>query len=303
MLILEQPPQHKRGRGRPPKNGQLLGLRNHESSTPTVQPQPVEPCTTEEKRKTNQERHEEELRVQLQEETEGRANRGKKRGAESEEETSDDANVAKKVCFEKMQQPTSDLFTPGSESANVEPAAIETEDIIDVETVSLTSVGDCSQREEKPALSEISIGQTEESDEEVESSSDEIIDVDGDEDDCQAEIEKDRCQSRAAPTLPHFVESNPPVSPRSLSDVILRSTQGCEEDTDEDIDVIGGSSPAPDPVIISWTKSSEGEKEERDEDVEIVVETTDYASSEAVFDVVREGELVNRKFQTKVLLH
>ncbi len=259
----------------------------------------MEPSDTDEEPEENQERHEEESTVQPQEEAEGATGRGMKRRAESEGETSNEATVAKRVCFEQMAQPTSDTCTPSSASA--EPATAETEDVIDVETVSLTSAGEPLQREErkeKPAWSEIKLRETRGCvmDEEMESSGDEIIDVDGDvEDDCYKEAEKDGRRSRTA---------NPRVSPASHSaeEASVGSAGSCEEDRDEDVDVIGDSGPVPDPVIISWTESSEGEREEGEEDVDVDGEKTDYSSS-AVLSAVSEGELVNRRYQTQVLLH
>lgn len=308
MPFLEEPLPEKRPpsvgqpgrkRGRPKKNGQLLSLSTCESSTPPIQPQPAESSGMDEQPEENQERHEEKSTVQPQEDAEGATRRGEKRRAESEGETSDDATVAKRVCIEQIAQPISHACR--SSSASAEPATTETDDVIDVETVSLTSAGERLEREErkeKPAWSEIKLRETVGCvmDEEVESSGDEIIDVDGGvEDDCHKVAEKDGRWSRTA---------NPPVSPASHSaeEVSLGSTGSCEEDRDEDIDVIGGSSPVPDPVIISWTESSEGEREDGDEDVDVDGEKTDYSSS-AVFSAVSKGELVNRKYQTEVLLH
>lgn len=271
-LVHHKPPpsasQPGRRRGRP-KNRRVLSLSDNVSSTLPVLPQPVEPCSTEKQREKNQETPEQEFIVQPEEEeTDGPTREGKKRGAEAED-TSDDATVAKRVCFEKMPQPTSETCMSRSESADFEHAAIQ--DIIDVETVSLTSVGDGLQREEreeKPAWTGIKLRDTEESltDEEKESSCDEIIDVDGD-------VEDDRGQSRTAPIS---------VSPPFRSAVGLESTESWDGDKDEDIDVIGGSGPVPDPVTISWTESSEGEKEEEDEDVDVVGERTTYTSSVAI---------------------
>lgn len=242
----------------------------------------MEPCCVDEQLERNQERHEEELTVQPQKEAEAPTSRGEKRGAESERETSDVVTVAKRVCFERMAQLTSETCPPSSESSDFvsEPAIRELRDI--------SSVGDCLQREreEEPVQREIKLRETVGSlmDEEMQSSDDEIIDVDG-------------------PTLSPFVKVRPSVSPSSHSakELSLGSTGSWEEDDDEDIDVIGGASPAPDPVIISWTESSEEEVDE-DEDVDVVGEKTDYASS-AVLSTMSTGELVNRKYQTEVLLH
>ncbi|XP_039976027.1 uncharacterized protein LOC120785396 isoform X2 [Xiphias gladius] len=318
LLSLEEPLVDKRSpsagqpgsrRGRTKKNRQLLSLSNGGTTPPPTQLQHVEPCGTNEQLEKNQEGHEKGLTVQPQEEAEGPTGRGKKRGAESREETSDEATVAKRVCFGQMAQPTSETCIPSSESADFvsEQATTETEDEIDVETLSLTSEGDRLQREEreeKTLRNEIILEETEESlmDEEMQGSGDEIIDVDGDTDG-RKDLEKhtddyreeDRFQSRTAPSLLHFV-SPPSHSEKGAS---VDSTGSWEE---EDIDVIGGSSPVPDPVVISWTESSEGEEQEGDEDVDVVGEKKDYTSS-VINATINKGELVNRKCQTEVLLH
>ncbi|XP_051276904.1 uncharacterized protein LOC127375108 [Dicentrarchus labrax] len=299
--FLEEPflpkPPPGRKRGRPKKNGQLPSLSNGESSTPPIQPQPVD-----EQLEKNQEKREEEFTVQPQEEAEGPTRRGEKRGAESKGETSDDATVAKKVCSETTPQPTSETCTPIS--VQFEPAATEIEDVIDVETVSLT--GDCLQseeQEEKLVFSVIRPGEAEERlmDEDAESSGDEIIDVDGD---VEKDSEKERHQSGTEPTLCCLTEEKPSVSPPSHSaeEVVLGSAGSWEEDENEDIDVIGGSSPVPDPVIISWTESSEGEEEEGDEEVDVIGGKTDYTPS-VVLAAISKSELVNGKYQTEVRLH
>ncbi|XP_071362873.1 uncharacterized protein [Trachinotus anak] len=293
-------------RGRPKKNGQLLILSNGRSSTPPIQLQPVEPCPTNGQPENNQESHEEELLVQPQEEAEGTARKGEKRGAESGEETSDDATVAKRVCSEQLAQPTSETCIPSSDSAAFvsEQATAEADDVIDVETVSLTSVGDCLQREEQEdkstAWREIALRETGESltDDETEGSGDETIDVDGDTDertnlenhtDDFRERTKRDLESKTPPAPSHFV--SPPSG--AAEEVSVRSTGSWE---DEDIDVIGGSSPVPDPEIISWTESSEGEEEEGDDDVDVVGDKTS-----VVFATLIKGELVNKKYQTEVL--
>ncbi|XP_056237962.1 uncharacterized protein LOC130173074 [Seriola aureovittata] len=312
QLAEKRPPSAGQPRsrpGRPKKNGQLLSLSNGGSSTPTIQLQPVEHCGTNGQLEKNQELHEEELNVQPQEEAQGPTRRGKKRG-ESGEETSDDATVAKRVCCEPVAQPTSETCIPSSKSAGFasEQATVEADDVIDVETVSLTSEGDFLQRKEQEDRStvwrEIILRETGESliDEETEGGL-EIIDVDGDTyeradqekhtDDCRGQTERDHCQSRTAPTLSHFV-SPPPNPTKEISE---RSRGSWE---DEDIDVIGGSSPVPDPEVISWAESSEGEEGEGDEDVDVVGEKTGYASS-VVFATMIKGELVNQKYKTEVL--
>ncbi|XP_034739271.1 uncharacterized protein LOC117951606 [Etheostoma cragini] len=280
-LLNKRPPSAGRPRpGRPKKNGQILSFTTGESSTPPTQPQPVEPSCTDEQPEKNQARQEEELAVQPHEEAEAPTRRVEKRGAESEEKTRDVVPVAKRVCFERMAQLTSGTCTPSAEYSDFvsEPATRELQDV--------SSLGDClqrEQREEEPVGREISLRETVGSltDEEMHRSSDEIIDVEG-------------------PTLSPFVKVTPSVSPSSHSAKELSlGWTGSWDDDDEDIDVIGGSSPAPPPVIISWTESSE---EEVDEDVDVVGEKTDMASS-AVVSTVSKGELVNSNYQTEVLFH
>lgn len=261
-------------RGRPPKKRQFPSLSDYEGSTPQIQPQPVDPCGIGEELQINPDSHSEQSTPQSQDDTEEPTRRGEKRGAESDEEAGD-AAVDKRFCSEQMEQPTSETCARSSESAVCEAEAVGLEEVIDVETISLTSVGDSLQRDEKDK--DITSRETL-VDEEIESSNDEIIHVDGDADgimDLQKDTErlnkaeKECFQSRTAPTLFPF------VSPRSHSNkgVSLGSTGSWE---DEDIDVIGGSSPLPDPVIISWSESSEGEQEH--EDVDVVGEKTDNTS-------------------------
>lgn len=128
MPFLEEPPvQRKRPpsasqpgrRGGRSKNEQLLSLSDNVSLTPPIQAQPVEPCGTQKQLEKNQETPEQELTVQPQEETDGPTRRGKKRGAEAEEETSDDATVGKRVCFEQMPQPTSENHHGQSRTAPI----------------------------------------------------------------------------------------------------------------------------------------------------------------------------------------
>ncbi|XP_040903625.1 uncharacterized protein LOC121188117 [Toxotes jaculatrix] len=291
-LVSEQPPtagQTGSRQDRAKKNGQLIGV-------PPIQLQPVEPCGKNEQLEKN------EITVQPREEAQGPRRTGRKRRADSGKETIDD--VAKKVCSEQMAQPSSETCKPISDSADIvsEQATAEAEDVIDVETVSLSSAGECLQKEEqeeKTTWREIKLRETEES---GEGSSDEIIDVDGDTDgttDLEKRTDEGReqsengpCQSGTAASLSRFV---PPLAP-SAKDISAGSKGSWE---DEDIDVIGGSSPVPDPVIISWTESSEGEEEDGDEDVDVVGEKTDYSS----FATMNRGKLDNRKFKTEVLLH
>ncbi|XP_019939865.2 uncharacterized protein [Paralichthys olivaceus] len=268
-LVDKQPTSVESSRGRSMKNGDA-SLPHDGSSTP-VQLQTVE-------------RGEAGLTVQPQEEDPTR--RGKKRRAESEGETRGDA---KRICFEPVAQPTSETCTLSSESTNLrsEHANKEAEEVIDVETISLTSVGDCLEREESR---EIKVRQTEGSlvCVEIESSADEVITVDGDTDDgTNLENDTDGCREpagigRILPFLSQCV--SPPTHSAQKS-----STGSTGSREDEDIDVIGESSPIPEPVIISLQSS---DKEDEDEDIDVVGEKKDYASSE-VFAIVNKGELLN----------
>ena len=252
----------------------------------------MEPFATNEQLEENQERHEVELTVEPQEEEEEPTRRGKKRRAESGGETRDDATVAKRICFEPMTDPTSGTCIHSSGPANPHSERANTEEVIDVESVSLTKVGGCLEGEQK---GEIKVRGTEEGSmyEEAEDSADEIIDVDGDTDGgTDLDSDTDGCREKAGtgrtlPFLSHCVSTpSPPAQEGS------RGLTGSRED--EDIDVIGDSSPLPEPVIVSWTESSD--KEDGDEDIDVVGEKTDYASS-VVFTIVNKGELVSYKSQ------
>ncbi|KAL7394910.1 hypothetical protein ABVT39_006831 [Epinephelus coioides] len=237
------PPSHT---GRPKKNGQLLSLSNDVSSAPPIRPQPVEPCGMDQQPERNKERHEEELTVQPQEEAE--RPRGVKRRAESEEETSDNSTVTKRVCFEQMAQPTPETHILSSFSADI-GCEIATRELGDV-----SNARDGLRREKgeaEPVWTKIKLTEQSLMDEEMESS---------------------------GVTVKHFASP----SLHSEKEVRLGSTGSWEEEDDEDIDVIGGSSPALDPVIINWTQSSEGEE---DEDIDVVGEETDYESSSVFITV------------------
>ncbi|XP_039474449.1 uncharacterized protein LOC120442285 isoform X2 [Oreochromis aureus] len=293
LLFLEEPLTAKRlpsavqsgcrRRGRPRKNDPLSSS-NRECSKPPILAQPADFCVADEQLEKNQERHEEELAVQPHEEVGGPTRRGQKRGAESDEDTSDNSTVAKRACFETPTQP------PTSEPADFTSklGATDPEETIDVETVSLT--GDCLQEEKENLLwSELRLAEGSLTDEEVQSSADEIIDVDGDDENMEMK-EEIHCQSRTAPTV--FADLQPSVSPSQSAngswDVVK----------DEVIDVIGGSSPVPEPVTITWTESSEGEEEEGGEqDVDVVGEHKDSASSVIFTAVIKD--LVKRNVQTE----
>lgn len=221
------------------------------------------------------------MAAQSHEEVGGATRRGQKRGAESDEDTSDNATVAKRACFETPTQP------PTSE-----PAATDPEETIDVETVSPT--GACLQEEkENLPWSELRLAEGSLTDEEVQSSADEIIDVDGDDENVEIK-EEIQTQSRTAPTV--FADLRPSVSPSQSANGSWDAVK------DEVIDVIGGSSPVPEPVTITWTESSEGEEEEGGElDVDVVGEHKDSASSVIFTAVIKD--LVKGNVQTEVHFH
>lgn len=269
MSFLEQPlVQHRHlrscsqiscGRGGLKKE-QHLSSADNVSQTPQIQPQPEEPCASETQQETREQEEDEEtsveeVTIQTQAETNG-SRGGSKRSVEAKEETSEEVPEAKRVCIEKTPQlACSETCTAPPDSA--EHAAVEDEEIIDVVTVSVTSVGGSLNREQdqKPVWNDITFGETEGNDEETESAGDEIIDV---EEDCR------QSRATAAPVLP------PPHSVLSPG-----STTGSWEN--EEIDVLGGCSPAPDPVTLIWTGSSE-----ENEEVGVEEEKTGYSSSTVI---------------------
>lgn len=269
--LFERPSLHKSGRrrGRPRKNKPVSSSSDCEA--PQIQLPSVEPGDVERELKRNQQRRSEDLSVEPQEETEGPAKRGKKREAELEEETSDEAGVMKKVCFEQTE-----TCIPHSADFVCEAEAVGTEDVIDVETVSLSSLP--TEDNKEVAWSEIMMRDTEDSlfDEEMESSGDEIIHVDDDSDgatdlegardSCKEQADRGCCQSRLTTARPHF------ISPPSHSATqVSRGSTGSWED-----------SPLPDQVIISCRESSE-EEEEGDGDADVVsVKTASTLSLQAL---------------------
>ncbi|XP_062250331.1 uncharacterized protein LOC133959226 [Platichthys flesus] len=221
-------------RGGSKENGHHVSLPHDGSSTP------VDRFATNEQLEQNQERHAVELTVEAQEEEEEPTRRGVKRRAESGGETHD---VAKRICFEPVADPTSDtcIHSSGSAELHSEQADTEAEEVIDVESVSLTSVGGCLEGEKKREIEEVE--ETEEGSmyEEAESSADEIIDVDGDTDGgTNMENDTDGCREEAGigrtlPFLSHCVST--PWAQEG-------STGLTESREEEDINVIGDSSPS-----------------------------------------------------------
>lgn len=167
----------------------------------------------------NQEIPVEKLTVQLQEDTDEPTGRGENRGAEAQKEICDGATGGKRVCFEQMPRPPSEC---------AEPTVRESEDIIDVETVSMTSSGGVQREEQadKPLWNVITLREAEDCVMDGESSGDEIIDVEGD-------VEDDQGWRRTALTA---------VLPPAYSEV----SQGATGSWDEDEGVIGESGPVPD---------------------------------------------------------
>ncbi|KAJ4946636.1 hypothetical protein JOQ06_024299 [Pogonophryne albipinna] len=257
--FLVEPLQTKRPSSAGPGRDSL----SNESSSLPVEPQPMEPCVMDEQLQRNPETREEELTVQHQEEVEEETRRGEKRHTEPEE-TGEESSVPKRVCFEQTAQPTSETCALSSKSADCVsgPAPRERRDIVSVETVPIA--GECLPRQDETKRGEINIRET---DCEMESSGDEMIAVDGEPEDSDTS------------SLSHCVDAKLSLSPTSPSatEFSLTSTGSWEED--EDVDVIGGSSPAPDPVLFSWTECSEVEEEEGDEDIDVVGDNPIYTSS------------------------
>lgn len=173
---------------------------------------------------------------------------------------------------------------PSSEPADSisEPTTTNLNEVIDVETVSLTSVGGVEE-EEKPLWRELRLAEGSLTDEEMQSSTDEIIDVDGDYEDVEPQGD-DRLSRRASAV---FADLQPSASPSNSA------SESC--DKDEDVDVIGGSGPVPESVTISWTESSE--EEEGDRDVDVVGEVRGSTSS-VILTAVSKSTV-----QTEVILH
>lgn len=158
-------------------------------------------------------------------------------------ETDGAAAGSKRTAEESEEVPAAKRVCVGAKRAAPE----DYDDVIDVETLSLSSAEEGVIR----GQSDFGLGETQENDEEEEAanSSDEVISVGGG--DCG--------QTGGAPP-PH-----------------PGSTSGSPEDTE--IDVIGGSSPCPAPVMLTWTEPSE---EDEEEEVDIEDEKTEYSSSAVI---------------------
>lgn len=264
------------------KNEQCPNLSNDERSTTPNELQPAELCGRDDHHERDQERCEEQLTALPQEEASGQTGKGMKRAAE---ENGDEVSVAKSVCLEQMRKPeleSHERCLPSSESTDPtsEAPVVETE-----EAISLTNVEDSLQRKEQEGetvCSEIKFAEADQSkerqehltDEKMESSGSEIMNVEGNSDRSVDLTREDGCRALAKKICrtAQFVKVKPPPS----KEVHLGSTGSWEED--EDIDIIGGSSPPPDPVIITWAESSSSEDEELGEEIDIMEEKTDCTS-------------------------
>lgn len=252
------------GPGRPSKNGNLLGSPPVDSTKALVQPQSMASCNTNDQMENNPVGHKEDVTVQSLEEVRGPRERGLKRGAESMKETSDADLVGKRICLD--QTTIDETSTSSPQSADFPPAAATLDPIeeIDVEAVSVSSSTNLSQeiKQEEP------ISEAEDASSGKDTKSiDEIIDVEEDQEDSSETV------WHKEPHLPEERCSALPSHPnKEFSLEWMRKGENFVED--EDIDVIGGSGPAPEPVIISWIESSEGEEE-----VDVVGEKTDGPTS------------------------
>ncbi|CAG5990703.1 unnamed protein product [Menidia menidia] len=267
----ERPARH---RGRPPKKVQRA----------RIQPE------------GNQERPEQGLTAQPREAADEPAGGQRKRGAESRGDLSEGATAIKRVCSAQNSKPASG--TPGSisESAAWEfpSAASEPEEVIDIETISLASSREHlsgAENKQEPALGKDILGKAGGSltGEDTDSSTDDIIDVEGVRDSEDKEADRQDGLASSKRTANEAKDS----LARTLRDQHTGAQweEDEDQDGDHDIDVIGASSPVPDPVVIIWTESSE---EEREELIDVVGEKTDRSSS-AIFSAAIKGELVNRK--------
>ncbi|XP_056900055.1 uncharacterized protein LOC130531899 [Takifugu flavidus] len=175
IFLLEQPLQqrvrHRQGCKRTPKNGNVIDI--------SEKVQPAEGICPEKQRKDISDVPGD-TSAQPQEDTYEAKREVKRRNAEVEEEIREDASVSKRVRLEEMTcvRPPS---TPQPGYPNCEPAAREAEEVVDVETLSVSSAE--GLQGDRPEWSEIDLGGTEEPQELEDSSCDEVIDVDGEDED------------------------------------------------------------------------------------------------------------------------
>lgn len=109
----------------------------------------------------------------------------KRRNSEVEEEISKAASASKRVCLGEMAH-VSPPNTPQPRHPHCEPAAREAEEVIDVETLSVSSAG--GLQGDRPEWSDIDPREPEESQELENSSCGEIIDVDGEDEDVDVDV-------------------------------------------------------------------------------------------------------------------
>lgn len=263
-------------------NGQLLTSSEGESAATPLHPQPADSCCVDDRSETNQDGNED-LTAQPQEEAEGATGCGTK---SSNEDTSEEVTANKNINVD--QGATCETVVPSSGSAESVPNA-EQEEVIDVETVSLAGLRSCflGAKQEDEQLAEKKL-----TGEEVESSDEEVIDVEGDEEDPKTLRQETDNIGVSCSNETRLVSPSRPVEGTRQE-----GTRNSEEDMDEDIDVIGVSSPAPDPIIISWTMSSEDE--DGGEEVDVDGETIDCISF--ILTAVKNSELDYRKRQTEEL--
>ncbi|XP_029917255.1 uncharacterized protein LOC115366132 isoform X4 [Myripristis murdjan] len=184
---------------------------------------------------------------------------------------------------------------------------VEMEDEVDVEVLSqpddennrdwllwtCKGGGDISQEGEQEEEEDTAWTNIKLMDEETENSSDKAIVVDGDSDatpdlddlefSCEEQAENwpNVLNVKAkTPVWSHLGVAKPPLSPPSqpAAEVSLGSTGSWEEEGEEDeVDVIGGSSPVPEALPISWTEPSESGEEQ--EEIDVTGVEMDYVSS------------------------
>lgn len=175
IFLLEQPLQQRRDHTqsckRTSKNGNVIDLSENV--------QPAEDICPEKQREDVSDKPGD-TTAQPREDTYEAKREVKRRNSEVEEEISEDASVSKRVRLETMTcvWPPS---TPQPGYPNCEPAAREAEEVVDVETLSVST--EEGLQGDEPKWSEIDLGETEEPQELDNSSCDEVIDVDGEDED------------------------------------------------------------------------------------------------------------------------
>lgn len=210
-LLLEQPlKQHRRVRrcrNSRPQNGSVLDL------TGNVQP-------AEQLQKVNDEPEEDTTSVPPQEHAREAPRQVSRRKAEVEEQKSEDASGSKRLCLGQLSHTTTPI-TPRPQDLR------EAEEVIDVET--LSPRGAEGSQEDKPGWRERSSGELDND------SCDEIIVVDGDEEDEDFD-----------PLGGSSLVSHQTSIPGSES---LKYQDEEEEEEEEEIDVVSDQSPQPSTAV------------------------------------------------------